>query len=61
MTLTQRQGRNPGWTHKETLADGITSDPVVIPPLQNDSGRVTCTMIAEGECLDVNFNIKILR
>lgn len=48
MTLTQRPGRNPGWTYKETLADGTTSDPVIIPPLQNDSGNVTCTIIANA-------------
>jgi len=43
MALVQRNGRKPGWTHKETLADGVTSDPIIIPTY---SERVTCTVVA---------------
>ena len=37
-------GRKPGYHHAEQLLTGVTSNPVIIPPLNGQP--VTCTMIA---------------
>ena len=39
-------GRKPGFHHEEDLLDGITSDPIVIPPL--NGVPVTCTVVVTG-------------
>ena len=54
MTMIPREGRYNGFTHTETLADGITSDPIVIPPLP-PGGRVTCTVIAGANTAKIQF------
>ena len=46
-------GRKPGYYHAETLADGITSDPVIIPGL--NGLPVTCTIIIVGTSGKVEF------
>lgn len=45
VNMTPRDGRYNGYTHKETLATGVTSDPIVIPPLPAGA-QVRCTVIA---------------
>ena len=54
MAMVTREGRYNGYTHTETLVDGITSDPIVIPPLP-PGGRVTCTVIAGANTAKIQF------
>jgi hypothetical protein len=54
MAFTQRDARRPGFTHKETIADGITGDALTVPPLP-DGGRVTCTIVAGSNTGKVQF------
>lgn len=44
MAFTKRPGQYPGYTHKETVAGGATSDSLVVPPLPG-SEKVTITVI----------------
>ena len=46
-------GRKPGYYHAETLADGITGDPVVIPGL--NGLPVTCKIVIVGTSGKVEF------
>jgi len=46
-------GRKPGYHHTEQLADGITGDPVVVPPLNGQP--VTCTIRITGVSGKVQF------
>jgi hypothetical protein len=52
--MTPREGRYNGFTYTETLADGITSDAIAIPPLP-PGGRVTCTVIAGANTAKIQF------
>ena len=54
MPMTPREGRYNGFTYTETLADGITSDPIVIPPLP-PGARVTCTTIAGANTAKIQY------
>ncbi len=46
-------GRKPGYYHAESLADGVTGDPVVVPGL--NGLPVTCTIIIVGTSGKVEF------
>lgn len=52
--MEQREGRYNGYTHTETLANGITSEAIAIPPLP-PGGRVTCTVIAGANTAKIQF------
>lgn len=55
MTLTVREGRYNGYTHTETLADGITSAAIPIPPLL-PGARITCTVIAGSNTAKIQYS-----
>ncbi|KKN41622.1 hypothetical protein LCGC14_0721550 [marine sediment metagenome] len=44
--ISRTLGRKPGYHHTEQLLDGVTGDPVIIPPLNGQP--VTCSMIITG-------------
>ena len=46
-------GRKPGYSHSEELLTGVTSDPVVIPPLNGQP--VSVTMIAGANTGKIQF------
>jgi len=52
--MSQRTlGRKPGYEHRETLLDGVTSDPIVIPPLNGQ--QVSATMVAGANTGKIQF------
>ncbi len=48
-------GRKPGYTHTEELLDGVTGDPVVIPPLNGQP--VTAAVIITGVSGKIQFTL----
>jgi len=44
--MTKRNFFVPGFHYTETIADGTTGDDVRIPPIGQEGGRITCTLIA---------------
>jgi len=55
MTEMTKRDFNPlGYTHKETIADGVTGDYIVVPPL-GDGTRVSCTVIAGAGTGKIQF------
>ncbi len=46
-------GRKAGFHHEESLLTGVTSNPIIIPPLNGQP--VTCTIIAGGNTGKMQF------
>lgn len=55
-TFTQRSGRFLSWAHTESVAQGTTSVPVVVPPMMAGQ-RIYAKVTAGTNAAAVNFTI----
>lgn len=46
--IAKTNSKAKGFDYSETIADGENGESVVIHPVQNVSGRVTCTIVSSG-------------
>lgn len=51
--IARTLGRKPGFHHTEKLLDGVTGDPVIVPPLNGQP--VTCTVRITGVSGKIQF------
>jgi len=54
-TMTKRQGRQPGYEYSANILDGVTGPSVIIPPMGNEGGVITCTIIPGGNSGKIQF------